>query len=68
MARHSRRIGSGWASVCGQKRCVKSVKSVKSPLVMREVAVATPYPILSTAWFRGRSFAGLMGARVQVRV
>jgi hypothetical protein len=29
---------------------------------MREVRVITPYSILSTAWFRGRSFVGLMGS------
>jgi hypothetical protein len=52
-------------SLCGDvsnKKCVESVKRVKSPFAMREVAFATPYPILSTAWFRGRSFAGFKGA------
>ena len=44
------------------KKYEKSVKSVKSPLAMREVAVVTPYLMLPTAWFRRRSFAGLMGA------
>ena len=31
----------------------------QNPLTRRHLAVPTPYPILSTAWFRGRSFAGL---------
>jgi hypothetical protein len=54
-------IGPLWRSF-KKKRCVKSVKSVKSPLAMREVAFATPYPILSICRVRGRSLAGLMGA------